>query len=53
MDKYNCEMVLNNKCLGCVGLAQKDWVGKYKCELYQKLKKETKNDYKNSFIGKT
>ena len=53
MNKYECEMVLNNKCLGCVGLYERDWVGKYKCTIYQELKKGKINDNKNSFIGST
>lgn len=53
MSKFECEMVLNNKCLGCTGLAEKDWQGKYKCEQYQKLKRKQNYDYKNSIIGKT
>lgn len=52
MEKYKCEMVLNNKCLGCVGLYEKDWIGKYKCTTYQELKRKINYDNKNSFIGK-
>lgn len=53
MDKYNCEMVFNNMCLGCVGLAEKDWAGKYQCKHYQELKRKMKSDYKNSFVMQT
>ncbi len=34
----NCEMIEYNLCLGCTGLAEKDWIGKYKCKEYNKLK---------------
>ena len=52
MDKFDCEMIENNKCLGCTGLCEKDWLGKYYCNIYKKLKKEKSYDYKNTFIGK-
>ena len=39
-----CEMVEKNLCLGCVGLAEKDWAGKYKCPIYKQLLTEVKND---------
>lgn len=40
MNKNNCEMVEKGLCLGCVGLAEKDWQGKYKCKYYQELKRK-------------
>ena len=33
-----CEMVEKNLCAGCTGLAEKDWVGKFKCPIYHELK---------------
>lgn len=51
MVKYMCEMVLNNRCLGCVGLGEKDWVGKYNCSIYKKLKGKKSDDNKNSVIS--
>lgn len=41
----NCEMIELNLCLGCTGLAEKDWQGKYKCKYYQQLKQS--EEYKN------
>lgn len=38
----NCEMIEKNLCLGCVGLAEKDWVGKYNCPIYKQLVMEEK-----------
>ena len=37
-----CEMVEKNLCLGCVGLSEKDWVGKYNCPIYKQLVMEEK-----------
>lgn len=34
----NCEMIEKGLCTGCVGLAENDWIGKEKCEIYVKLK---------------
>lgn len=47
MDKFDCEMIENNKCLGCVGLYEKDWLGKYQCKQYLELKRKMRYDYKN------
>lgn len=33
----NCEMIEKGLCTGCVGLAENDWIGKEKCEIYRKL----------------
>ena len=49
MSKYICEMVFNNMCLGCAGLGERDWVGKYQCKHYKELKRKMIDDYKNSF----
>lgn len=35
----NCEMIEKGLCTGCVGLAERDWIGKEKCEIYKDLKK--------------
>lgn len=51
-EKFDCEMFRNNRCLGCVGLGEKDWCGKYYCKTYNRLKKEKIYDYKNTIIGK-
>lgn len=32
-----CEMFNQGRCLGCVGLAEKDWTGSEQCEIYKKL----------------
>lgn len=37
--KNDCEVLKAGKCLGCVGLAEKDWIGKYQCEEYKKWRK--------------
>ena len=42
--KQSCEMVEKNLCLGCVGLAEEDWQGKYKCNYYKELKRRTEDD---------
>lgn len=34
----DCELVKLNLCLGCVGLAEKDWCGKEQCEKYKRFK---------------
>lgn len=39
-NKYICEVMLKGLCLGCIGLAEKDWVGKYQCEHYNKMKSQ-------------
>lgn len=36
----DCEMVEKNLCLGCVGLAENNWSGKYKCKNYQQLRQK-------------
>ena len=36
----SCEMVEKGLCVGCTGLAEKDWNGKENCEMYKKLKTE-------------
>ena len=38
----SCEMFEKKLCLGCVGLAESDWCGPEKCEIYKilKIKKE-------------
>jgi len=41
-DKYDCEMVKNNLCSGCVGLAEQNWIGKYKCSYYWELVRKIK-----------
>ena len=52
--KDYCEMVSLNLCTGCVGLGEKDWIGKYQCAYYKKIKEKYKNgkayDYKSAFI---
>ena len=40
--KYICEVMQKGLCLGCVGIAEKDWVGKYQCEFYKKNKTRAK-----------
>lgn len=52
MDKYNCEMLSNNLCLGCVGLYERDFIGKYKCKNYQELKRKLRDDNKNPIVSK-
>ena len=34
----SCEFVEKGLCLGCTGLAEKDWIGPEQCKEYQKLK---------------
>lgn len=34
----NCEMIEEGLCTGCVGLAENDWIGKERCEIYRELK---------------
>ena len=48
-NKYDCELIHFNLCLGCTGLAEKDWVGKYQCEHYKKWKKRL--DFNNQKKG--
>jgi len=31
-----CEVFNKKLCLGCTGLAEKDWCGAEQCEIYQK-----------------
>lgn len=38
----DCELVKLNLCLGCVGLAEKDWCGKEQCEKYKRFKESNK-----------
>ena len=38
-----CEMVELNLCTGCVGLAEKDWIGKEHCKYYKEIKEKYKN----------
>lgn len=33
-----CEMVEKELCLGCVGLVERDWRGKYYCKEYKRLR---------------
>lgn len=42
----DCEMFRMNLCLGCVGLAEKDWAGKYCCTTYNAMRKKVKNGYR-------
>jgi len=39
----DCEMIRLNLCMGCVGLAEKNWVGKQQCEYYKEILKKYKN----------
>lgn len=34
-----CELVNKNLCTGCVGLGEKDWIGKETCPTYKKYNK--------------
>ena len=45
----NCEMVFKNRCLGCQGLSEADWLGKEYCGTY----KELKYGNKDTIISKT
>ena len=45
-----CEMVEKNLCLGCVGLAEKDWAGKHNCPIYKQLVMEEK--YAKRYMGR-
>ena len=47
----DCEMVEKGLCLGCVGLAEDDWCGKYKCSQYYLLKSMEKNTKKEMKYG--
>lgn len=49
--EQRCEMVENKLCLGCVGLAEKDWQGKHTCKYYKEIKEKI-HGYKNSAISK-
>ena len=33
-----CSVFRKKLCLGCVGLAEQDWIGPEQCEIYKKLK---------------
>ena len=35
--------LIQDYVLGCVGLAEKDWVGKYECKYYKEIKGKYKN----------
>ena len=39
-----CIVFKKNLCLGCTGLAEKDWAGAEKCPFYQKQTQEIKNE---------
>lgn len=41
-----CEMVAKGLCLGCTGLAEKDWAGKYSCSVYKEIKRRSNKDDK-------
>ena len=32
-----CSVFKRGLCLGCVGLAERDWTGAEQCEIYKKL----------------
>ena len=34
-----CKVFKNGMCLGCVGLAEKDWIGPEQCEIFKKYNK--------------
>lgn len=34
----DCGIFKEGMCTGCVGLAEKDWIGKEACPIYQKYK---------------
>lgn len=38
--KYICEIMLKGLCLGCTGLVERDWIGKYQCEFYKKKRSD-------------
>lgn len=42
MQKNDCEMVAKGLCLGCTGLVEYNWVGKYKCKIYNELRNSSK-----------
>lgn len=39
-----CIVFKKNLCLGCTGLAEKDWQGAEKCPFYKKKQQEIKNE---------
>ena len=39
-----CIVFKKNLCLGCTGLAERDWVGADNCEIYKKYKGNYKNE---------
>lgn len=39
-NKYICEIMIKGLCAGCVGLAEKDWIGKYECKYYKEIKQK-------------
>lgn len=36
-----CSVFNKNMCLGCIGLAEPDWIGPEQCEIYKKLNNAT------------
>lgn len=36
-----CSVFNKKLCLGCVGLAEPDWIGAEQCEIYKKLNNTT------------
>ena len=48
----NCEMVEKGLCTGCVGLAEKDWIGKEKCNTYKELKNVKGIDLCKKILGR-
>ena len=49
----DCEMFRMKLCLGCVGLGEKDWVGKHSCETYNNIRKRSQYDNRFAFSNKT
>lgn len=45
----SCEMIELNLCTGCVGLAEKDWIGKENCQYYKEIKGKYKNGKKYDY----
>ena len=31
-----CKMIKDNKCLGCQGLSEYDWIGSEQCDIYKR-----------------
>lgn len=48
----NCEMVEKGLCTGCVGLAEKDWVGKERCNTYKELRNIKGIDLCRKILGR-